>query len=151
MDLLLSCLQTVAIDKQSPCARIDQQSDRLSFDHRLYRKKRLLCFEPDCFFTCRNGPKDNLFPPVIDRKAAAAQDVETSNPAQGNTQAPLHKAKVMYYDSDGASGQGTNLDTRQDEALRLNCPVQRLQRFRFAPQFQSVGQFLADGTRTGAS
>src|SRR6476659_508426 len=102
MDLLLSCLQTVTIDKQSPGARIDQQSDRLSFDHRLYRKKRLLRFKLDCFFTCRDGPKDNLFPPVINRKAAATQDVETSNSSQGNTQAPVHEAKVLYYDSDGA-------------------------------------------------
>src|SRR6266496_4565326 len=151
MDLLLSCLETVAIDKQSPGPRIDHQSDRLSFDNRLYRKIRQLRFKTDCLFTCRNGTKDNLFPPVINRKAAAAQDVEASNSPQGNTQAPFHEAKILYDDSDGLSGQRTNLDTRQDEALSLNYSVQRLQRFRFAPQFQSVGQFLADGTRARAS
>src|SRR6266516_4638661 len=110
MDLLLSCLQPVAIDKQSPGPRIDQQSDRLSFDHRLYRQKWFLRFKLDCFFTRRNGPKDNLFPPVINRKAAAAQYVESSNSPQGNTHAPLHEAKVVYHDSDKASGQLTNLD-----------------------------------------
>src|ERR1700687_823880 len=103
MDLLRSCLQPVAIDKQSPGSRIDQQADLMSFDLRLYRKKRLLRFKPDCFFTCRNGPKDNLFPPVINRKAAAAQDVETSKSPQGNPQAPLHKAKILYDDSNGVS------------------------------------------------
>src|ERR1051326_4830661 len=151
MDLLLSCLQAVAIDKQSPGSRIDQQSDLMSFDHRLYGQKWLLCFESDCSFTCRDGPKHNLPAPIINRKAAAAQDVETSDSPQGNTQVSLHEAKILYYDSDGASGQWTNLDTGQNETLGLDCPVQRLQRFRFAPQFQSVGQFLADGTWARAS
>ena len=142
MELLLRCLKPVAIDKQSPGPRIDQQADFMSFDLRLYRKKRLLGFKTDCFFICCDGSKDDLFPPVVNRKAAGAQDVETSNSPQGNPQAPLHEAKVLYHDSDGASVQRANLDTRQDEALGLNRPVQRLQRFRFAPQFQSVGQFL---------
>src|SRR6185369_2627134 len=126
MNLLLRCPQTVAIHNQPPGPRIDQQSDRLSFDHRLYRKKRLLRFKPDSFFTCRNGPKDNLVFSVINREAAFAQDVETSNSSQGNSQAPLQEGEVLYHHSNGASGQRTNLDPRQDEALSLNCPVQRL-------------------------
>src|SRR4051794_13107809 len=121
MDLLVRCLKTVAIDKQSPCSRIDQQADLMSFDHRLHRKKRLLRFEPDCTFTCLNGPKHNLFPSVVDRKAAAAQDVEPSDSSHGNTQASLHEAKVLYHHSDGGSGQRTNLDSRQDENPSLNC------------------------------
>ena len=77
-ELLLRCPKPVTIDKQSPCPRIDQQADLMSFDLCLYRKKRLLGFKTDCFCTCCDGSKDNLSPPVINRKAAAAQDVEAS-------------------------------------------------------------------------
>src|SRR5436190_2558835 len=104
----------------------------------------------NCFLTCGDRSEDDLLSAVINREATGAQDVQASNPPQGNAEAPLQEGEVLNHARDEVRVQRANLDAWQRDTLHLNRPSQRLQQSRRSPHVEAVSHYLVDHRRASA-